>query len=535
VSAQAKAAFAMSADVERVIERHLDEFRRSRVLSVRPGYEITRGWLTGRPAIVLTVSRKLRRVAEGARLPDAVEGIPVDVRQASARKRRELTDPAGYARELRLSPDHGSVPHFAQEQTMAGGRPAQTASAHALLAAVAKPQLEYTAPAAATLEPLQVTATLELSASPDSGWPTLSAFLAATQSSLTVGMYDCTSAHVVGQLTTSLAGRKLTLTLDHPPQDKTGDQSDADTVVTLRDALGDRLTQAWALTRLDPDATAWIYPTSYHIKVAVRDRKAMWLSSGNWNNSNQPAIDPVSAGLQSADADQARHRDRDWHVVVTHGRVSQLFERYLANDRTVAAGHNGPPEAAGTPLPAPGPSSTRTPAFQQFFAAETIHGAMRIAPVLTPDPGVYASTVKQLIQSATTSLYMQFQYIELPRVLDATSQAFVDLIDAVIAQQEKVDLRIIMSQYESAGYLEQLQARGLDVVNTVKVQNNVHNKGIVVDDSAVLVSSQNWSTDGTLYNRDAGLVIYEPRAAAYFKAIFLHDWEHLAHQRATSD
>jgi hypothetical protein len=44
-------------------------------------------------------------------------------------------------------------------------------------------------------------------------------------------------------------------------------------------------TQAWALTRTDPDATAWIFPTAYHIKVAVRDRTAFWLSSGNWNNS----------------------------------------------------------------------------------------------------------------------------------------------------------------------------------------------------------------------------------------------------------
>jgi phosphatidylserine/phosphatidylglycerophosphate/cardiolipin synthase-like enzyme len=98
-----------------------------------------------------------------------------------------------------------------------------------------------------------------------------------------------------------------------------------------------------------------------------------------------------------------------------------------------------------------------------------------------------------------------------------------------------VEVKIIMSEFETAGYLEQLQGMGLDVVNNVKIQNNVHNKGIIVDGSAVLVSSQNWSSDGTLYNRDAGVIIYHETAAQYFQQIFLHDWNHLASQNARSD
>jgi phosphatidylserine/phosphatidylglycerophosphate/cardiolipin synthase-like enzyme len=76
---------------------------------------------------------------------------------------------------------------------------------------------------------------------------------------------------------------------------------------------------------------------------------------------------------------------------------------------------------------------------------------------------------------------------------------------------------------------------GLNVASPVKIQNNVHNKGIVADTKQVLVSSQNWSTDGTLYNRDAGLIIDHAGAAAYFEKIFLHDWDHLAHQRPSGD
>jgi phosphatidylserine/phosphatidylglycerophosphate/cardiolipin synthase-like enzyme len=98
-----------------------------------------------------------------------------------------------------------------------------------------------------------------------------------------------------------------------------------------------------------------------------------------------------------------------------------------------------------------------------------------------------------------------------------------------------VEVKIIMSEFEKAGYLEQLQEMGLDAANNVKIQNNVHNKGIVVDGSAVLVSSQNWSSDGTLYNRDAGVIIYNEIAAQYFQEIFLHDWNHLAIRKVQPD
>jgi probable phosphoglycerate mutase len=51
----------------------------------------------------------------------------------------------------------------------------------------------------------------------------------------------------------------------------------------------------------------------------------------------------------------------------------------------------------------------------------------------------------------------------------AADQLFVDL----------VHVQIIMNEFETAGYLEQLQSVGLDVVNSVRIQNNVHNKGVI--------------------------------------------------------
>jgi hypothetical protein len=141
------------------------------------------------------------------------------------------------------------------------------------------------------------------------------------------------------------------------------------------------------LSRLDKNATAWIYPTTYHIKVAVRDRSAFWLSSGNWNNSNQPDIDPATS---AADAEAAWHRDRDWHVIIEEPRLAALFEDYLLNDLAVAAAHNNPPELPGPPLAPPPLANTVTWACKQFFPTTTVTGTIKIVPLPTPDPGVYA-------------------------------------------------------------------------------------------------------------------------------------------------
>src|SRR2546430_15772377 len=67
----------------------------------------------------------------------------------------ELEDPQKYAAGLRLAPNLGSVPHFAEERTLAGTHPAAAASAHAQLAAIPKPELGYSGPPGVALGPVE--------------------------------------------------------------------------------------------------------------------------------------------------------------------------------------------------------------------------------------------------------------------------------------------------------------------------------------------------------------------------------------------
>jgi phosphatidylserine/phosphatidylglycerophosphate/cardiolipin synthase-like enzyme len=312
---------------------------------------------------------------------------------------------------------------------------------------------------------------------------------------------------------------------------KTHDQTDDETREELANAFGNNLRFAWALERNDPKVDTWIYPSAYHIKVAVRDSSAFWLSSGNFNNSNQPDIDPIK-DLNAAEP-YFKSCDRDWHVIVEHDGLAELFEAYLLNDLDVAEANQEAPAGAQAMAAALVESAVpdlmmtaKTP--RQFFAPKVITDTMKIQPILTPDN--YAPLILKLIQSAKVSFYMQTQYIT-PSDKDG-NEGFTALIQAIADKiKEGVDVRIILSQYETMAKLELLQEAGVDVPN-VRIQANVHNKGMIVDSKVVALGSQNWSGDGTLRNRDATLVIYNEEAARYWEQIFMHDWTEMASQRA---
>jgi hypothetical protein len=301
----------------------------------------------------------------------------------------------------------------------------------------------------------------------------------------------------------------------------------------------------WALTETDPDTTKWIFPSAYHIKVAVRDGNAFWLSSGNWNVSNQPnlaAKTPSRGALDDA--------DRDWHVVVMDEGLAKVFEAYVEHDYQVASGVQADKavqqkqlklaiDGAVKQLRAerarqrPEPVKSRGVPFTLGRPKVFTKAQVTVQPLLTPDKGrttsMYSENVQALIASARKTLYMQFQYMH--PTSDPGVRGFTALLDAVRdALRRKVDVRIICSQYENTPqYIELMHEYGL--AGVMRVQDRVHNKGIVVDSKTVLVSSQNWSSQGVLQNRDAGVIIGHAGIAQYFEANFLQDWEDRADVR----
>jgi hypothetical protein len=532
------------AAIDRVIRKNLGKLRKPGVMTVRPGFEMTGGLMTDKPAIVATVDKKVKGLPPKDLLPGEVDNVPVDVREATGLQRLRQSDPEAHQIVVSHGRKEFAEPDWPFERNVSDGSLVPKTKRTPLNSkgtTQKKPEIDYSGPPGVQLAPVTRNMTIIANASPDAGYPVLTKFLAETAQRLTIAMYDFTSGDLLQAVTDTIKAKKLPfkMVLDHPPHQGKVDQTDEETHDDLLKADSNAQIN-WALTNRDPKAAEWIYPDAYHIKVAVRDSNSFWLSSGNFCVSNQPnlaANNPAKGSYAGA--------DRDWHLVVLDEGLAKMYEAFIDNDFDVAAKY----QAAGNPAvhakiraavdkfaAAQARSTTAKaapkPAKHSNFAAKTFMNVpVTMQPLLTPDKGqhttLYVDKVLALIQSATRSLYMQTQYVhpsDAPADKDfmLLVQAFAD------AYAKGLDVRIITSQYENTPqWVEKMKEVG-DLDRILRIQNRVHNKGIVVDSKVVLVSSQNWSTDGVLRNRDAGLIIEHEEIAQYFEQIFLYDWANLA-------
>jgi phosphatidylserine/phosphatidylglycerophosphate/cardiolipin synthase-like enzyme len=114
----------------------------------------------------------------------------------------------------------------------------------------------------------------------------------------------------------------------------------------------------------------------------------------------------------------------------------------------------------------------------------------------------------------------------------------LDAIAAARAQHPLLQVRIVLGKVFDRGDLPREHANlevlakdyGLKLDDNIRYINtdqlvHCHNKMIVIDGAAVLVSSQNWSDSAVTKNREAGLWVPHPGIAQYFEAIFETDWD----------
>lgn len=539
--------------IDQAITRNLPQLSKYGVLTARPGYEIAGHQLTGRRAIVATVHTKkpLTQLKKGEALPDVIGGIPVDVREASPYQRLLASDPlaADVSQTYRRPED--AEPEWPLERELPGGEllrsatsatqkklkaqmKAQPLSAQALTVHQHKPQLPYKPVGCPALQTLEVKGRVTAAVSPDCGLTTLSEYLSGTKASLCIGMYDFTSAQILGDFKNDLAAPKeLQMVLDDPAPNPTRDQTDWQTVQDLNGALAGRASIAWALTRSDPFVSHWLFPYAYHIKVIVRDKAAVWISSGNLNRSNEPDLqDPPST------------QDRDWHLIIEDPGLAGIFAAYLNFDYQQASGKQLQNQPAiekaiedarakrareANPIPPAHPHSpARALAGSAPKAAAVFEDlSFTVTPLLTPDKlsdgtGQYVTNIVNLIKAARSSIYIQLQYIEASKgngsIYDALLQAIADQVAA------NTDVKLIVSANYAEKWGEKMKDAGVDLTASIHTLPNVHNKGFVIDGKTVVVSSQNFSPAGISDNRDAGVLLESAEIAAYFGLIFEDDW-----------
>jgi phosphatidylserine/phosphatidylglycerophosphate/cardiolipin synthase-like enzyme len=537
--------------IDQRIRANLNRLRKPGVLTVRPGFEIKGHQLTGKSAIVVTVHTKKAGLPRNEILPNAVGNIPVDVREATAYQRLCARDEGAAKLVHAFGRPEDKEPTWPLEREMPSGRllkntqskmqwpvahamAQQPATKSALAAHAKKPFLNYIPAPNAPLDPVTTTTTITAHVSPDAGLTTLQSFLDGTKKSLVIGMYDFTSGRILNAFEKVFSTAKtLQMVLDNPAPNPTRDQTDTQTVQELSKSIGKRSQVARSLDRSDVFASAWMFPSAYHIKVIVRDGNAFWLSSGNLNNSNQPDL-----------TSPPHTEDRDWHVIIEDDKLAKLFAAYLNQDFASAQEHqvsqpttlaaavsdaNSKLAAEANPLPTqPATATTSHRVAAKIFRNITV----KITPLLTPDTlptdktkGQYLTNILQLIASAKKTLFIQLQYIEASK----GTGDYDSLLKAIAARVAAgVDVRLIESLQFGEKWAEKMKSSGVDLTANISLQPDVHNKGFVVDSRIVVVSSQNFSPEGILENRDAGVIIESEEIATYFEPIFLTDWQQRA-------
>lgn len=484
------------ADIEEVMTTLEAQYARLRnlsgVLAVRPGYRRVGGMQSTEPSIVVVVERK-RDEAEltgGEIIPSRLGIVRIDVVEPSAQERLEgqFVDFDDWKRAL------GRLPPLTDDAATIGYRP----------------------PTHLKLDPVTVQQ-VTCHVGPDSGWKVLDSYLDATRQKLSVSMYDLTASHVVERLSAlaanALVRLDMILQIDKPVERMK--------MLALRQRWGERLGFVPAVV----SGAGRLFKNSYHTKVAVRDGSALWLSSGNWTTTSQPVVSP---GPQPS---LYRLGNREWHVVVQNDALAKLFEGFVQWDQSEArrVGPAGPQDDSAPDVLVAEADFLDADAMvvqPKPFGAAVLPaggGSVRVQPLMTPDN--YPEAILNVIEGATSSLYLQYSYIRMPTGKDAYHR----LLQAVNSKMhEGLDVRVIVDRRNQRDTdLQFLRTLGWDMERVRLQRSKLHNKGILVDGRIAVVGSHNWSSDGVQWNRDASLVFHHRDIAEYFTEVFMFDWMHL--------
>jgi cardiolipin synthase A/B len=249
-----------------------------------------------------------------------------------------------------------------------------------------------------------------------------------------------------------------------------------------------------------------------HAKYLVIDNKSLFITSENFKNTGFPP--------------QGMSGNRGWGVYIHDPALAVYFFNVFSSDSTSKSvisytGSRGDSEPA---------QIEKHPA---EFKQEYFEGAT-IVPVLAPDTSYQ---ITDLLNSARTSVEIEQAYIknETPETLNPF------LSSAINASRRGVHVRILLDSYwfnvegpndndEMVNRINHiatsehlpLEAKCIDL--SASQVEKIHNKGVIVDEKRVLVSSINWNMNSPTFNREAGVIIDHPGVAKYFLGVFDDDW-----------
>lgn len=249
-----------------------------------------------------------------------------------------------------------------------------------------------------------------------------------------------------------------------------------------------------------------------HAKYVVIDSNGLLITSENFKYSGFPP--------------EGMSGNRGWGVYLKSFQVATYFTSVFTTDT-----------CSPSVVPYEGIAADPEVVPLQKHAAEFTPGQFigaTVTPVIAPDTSY---EITDLLDSAENTIEIEQAYIknETPLTLNPY------LSSAINASRRGVHVRVLLDSYwfnvegpndndemvaliNRIGTSERipLEAKCIDL--SMSQLEKIHNKGVIVDDRRVLVSSINWNSNSPNFNREAGVIIDHPGVAEYFRTVFEDDW-----------
>ena len=336
--------------------------------------------------------------------------------------------------------------------------------------------------------------------SPDCSYDTVSKVIRDSKNTLIISMYEFTHPELAEEVAEAAKrGVEVTLLMEGGP---VGGISDEEKGVLnyLKEA-------GVSVSTIESEGNLPARYRYLHTKYLVADDYITVILSENFKPSGIPLT-----GTKG---------NRGWGVVVRDTGVAEYFTRVFTDDLSGYDIYPYVPDDESFPL------TWSDVDIIPHFSEKTLYNVV-VTPVISPDTSYL---VPDMIEKATTSIDIQEAYIS--PYPDGENTWLAELLEA---GERGAELRVMLDgvyyntedDADNDELVASLNRMGSGISAKLLIPGDyltkLHNKGLIVDDEYVLVSSINWNFNSPNNNREAGLIIQSPEAAEYYTEVFDFDW-----------
>lgn len=372
--------------------------------------------------------------------------------------------------------------------------------------------------------------------SPDSSFDEITRALDEATTSIDLNIYEITNAHLGDALLArAQAGVAVRVLVEGGPAGL------AQTDRYQENWILDRLVDAGASVRfIFTNASQGIHDRYNfdHAKYAILDGQRVLAMSGNWKASGVPT-DPSTG-------------NREWGIIVDDAALAAYVKTVFDDDfstahRDILPFGQGtdwrylPPPASFTPS-----YDVPTGTYERPYAPLRATRSATVTPILVPDTDLLESgSLLARLRNAQDAILIEQMYAHkhwgtqddtpetapnlfLEAALDAARNNGAHVY--LLLGDEFIDEEDTRNNYETRDYVNGLRRdEGIPVYAKIvdhRIANltKIHNKGIVIDDESVLVSSINWGVASATLNRELALLVDDAEIAKFYENVFWYDW-----------